>query len=86
MENKNEKIIDLGYEVSEVYKNSMCLRKKLVDDTIVYCDIHFEEKTIEFSQSSSDGRSPAEPYAAMVEDMEAAMDILYAKSFTVNFI
>lgn len=84
MEKKNEKIIDLGYEVSDVYKNSMCLRKKLEDDTIVYCDIHFEDKTIEFSQSSNDGR-PAGPYPASIEEMEAAIDILYAESFTVNF-
>ena len=87
LENKNEKLIDLGYEVAEVYRNSITLRKELHDDdkTIVYCDIHFEEKTIEFSQSSNDGRSSAEPYAAMIEEMEAAIDILYAKSFTVNF-
>ena len=85
MEKKNEKIIDLGYEVSDVYKNSMCLRKKLEDDTIVYCDIHFEEKTIEFSQSLIDGR-PVSPYPASIEEVEAAMNILYAESFTVNFI
>lgn len=85
MEKKNETLIDLGYEVSDVYKNSMCLRKKFEDDTIVYCDIHFEDKTIVFSQSLIDGR-PVSPYPASIEEVEAAMDVLYSKSFTVNFI
>lgn len=83
----NEKLIDLGYEVFEVFKNSMCLRKALKDDdkTIVYCDIHFEEQTIEFSQSANDGRCEAEPYAATLQELEAAIDVLYAKRFVVNF-
>lgn len=85
MEKKNEKIIDLGYEVSDIYKNSMCLRKKLEDDTIVYCDIDFGEKTIKFSQWLNSSR-PFSPYSASIEEVKAAMDILYAESFTVNFI
>ena len=85
MEKKNEKIIDLGYEAVDIYRNAICLRKKLEDDVVVYCDINFEDKTIEFSESSSNGNNPAEPYAAMIEEVEAAMDILYAESFTANF-
>lgn len=84
-EKKNERLIDFGYEVVEVYRNFICLRKKLEDDTIVYCDINFEDKTIQFSESSSNSKNPAEAYAAMIEEIEAAMDILYAESFTINF-
>lgn len=85
MEKKNERLIDLGYEVIEIQKNSMCLRKKLEYDTIAYCDIDFGEKTIKFSQWANNSR-PSSPYSASIEEVEAAIAILYAKSFTVNFI